>query len=180
MFTGLVQDCGIVGAVNQTKSGMKLTVQTKLPKEDLSIGASVACNGVCLTVTQREKIDSKRSSVLFDVGPETIAKSGFALRKVGDKVNLEPALRQGDPLGGHSVLGHVDGLAQVLSFEKSGECWNLLLKLKAQHLEWVVPQGSIAVQGVSLTIASLDQIDGTIGIMVIPHTLEKTNLHLFL
>ncbi len=183
MFTGLVREVALLEKIEFEEEGASLQIKMRLPSADLELGASVAVNGVCLTVTSAVPVAGDGSGgaghchiVSFFVGRETLARSAFAELKEGDLLNIEPALRQGDPLGGHWVQGHVDGCACVVCWEKQGESQFLTLSLDAPLLKWVVPQGSIAVKGVSLTVAEKKPAEGHIVLMLIPHTLAATNL----
>lgn len=178
MFTGIVRDLGTVEALVETGVGARrLVLRTLLPDEDLQPGASVACNGTCLTVVSREA----GSLVSFDVGPETLARSRWGGATVGDRVNLEPALRLDGALGGHMISGHVDGLARVTqAHASSADFWHLEAELPAPIAHWLLPQGSIALAGVSLTLAEVSPAaaDGSrrFTVMLIPETLRSTNL----
>jgi riboflavin synthase len=177
MFTGLIQDLGLVQSIVERPDGREVVVKTKLASQFLGDGASVACNGVCLTVVRSVALPpSPESEIVFFVGPETLAKTAFGQIAVGSTLNLEPALRMGDPLGGHVVLGHVDGCATVVAHDAVGEARILSLRLEPQWMDWVVPTGSIAVRGTSLTVAGMDDEECVIRIMLIPHTLSWTNL----
>ena len=194
MFTGLVQDCAKVVALEQRPDGLLLKLITSLEPRDLAVGASVCCNGVCLTVLESrlpesedlagqvmsgDSIHSDKFRVAsFFVGPTTAAKTQLARLRRDDRVNLEPSLRVGDSLGGHHVSGHVDGCAQVLKFDvmEDGAAWELLLLLDDSWMDWIVEHGSVAVRGTSLTVAAVDRQARTLSIMLIPHTLAATNL----
>lgn len=178
MFTGLVQDCGRIVDRRRVDGGWEICVETRLPKDHLKVGASIAVDGVCLTVTECSFADL--SQVRFFLGPVTLKKSTFEARLSEEEetflVNLEPALRQGDPLGGHLVLGHVDRLAQVSAFARKGDSFELRLKFQPEDLRYLVREGSVAVRGISLTIAEVEFAAHEILIMVIPHTYKVTNL----
>ena len=193
MFTGLIQDvAGVVDAVLQEGGAgetLRLVLATHIPLSKFEMGASVACNGVCLTVVGLHDVPATGETLLeFDAGPETlrVARLGF-LRK-GAAVNVEPALRVGDPLGGHDVSGHVDTCLKVHSFgEWEGGFWRLVLEVPSAFRKYLIPKGSICVRGVSLTIADIAEVaqltnsTGTLatalcGIMIVPHTLAHTNL----
>ena len=155
MFTGIVQ---ALGRVRSFEDG-RLVVERGLV--DAAIGDSVAVNGVCLTVVARGE-----ETLAFDVVPETVSRT----RPFGDAVNLEPSLRAGDPLGGHVVQGHVDGVGRIRGVDEDG----IWVDPPAALLRYVVEKGSIAVDGVSLTIAELD--DAGFRIALIPHTRAVTTL----
>jgi riboflavin synthase len=175
MFTGLVQDVGRVAGVEPAGHGLNLLIATqRLPHQRLELGSSVACNGVCLTITSHDG----SGAVGFFVGPETLVRTDLARLSPGDRVNLELALRMGDELGGHVVLGHVDGCALVHAMEDGAgdQSSFLTLKMPQDWMAWVVQKGSIAIKGVSLTVAAVDAEGCLVRIMLIPHTLDHTNL----
>jgi riboflavin synthase alpha subunit len=137
--------------------------------ELLSVGASLAVSGVCLTVTELTREES-----LVELSPETLRRSTLGDLRAGSEVNLEPALRMGDPLGGHWVQGHVDGTLAVLAVETVGDHREVTCELPAELAPFVVEKGSIALDGVSLTVATLDERGFRVAL--IPHTLEVTTL----
>jgi riboflavin synthase len=170
MFTGLVEETGLVRAVARGPRGGRLTVSAGERCAASGIGASLAVNGVCLTVVERGP-----DGLAFDLGPETLERTALGDLRPGDAVNLERPLRVGGELGGHFVLGHVDGVGVVAGLERTGESARLAVALVDRELEpLVVPQGSIAVDGVSLTVAALEPM--TFHVMLIPHTLAVTTL----
>ena len=138
-------------------------------RQDAAAGDSVAIDGVCLTV-----VAAGAGTLAFDVVPETFTRTALGALTPGSAVNLEPALRAGDALGGHYVQGHVDGVGAVRSVETEGEGKRVWFDAPADVLRYVVEKGSIAVQGTSLTVAALD--DGGFAVALIPHTLEATTL----
>ena len=158
MFTGLVREVGRVVAFE----GGRLRVESSLAA---AIGDSVAVDGVCLTV-----VDGDRRTLAFDVVPETQARA----KPFAAEVNLEPALRAGEPLGGHYVQGHVDGVGAVRSVGREGDGARMRVDAPEGVLRYCVEKGSIAVDGVSLTIADLD--DGGFAVALVPHTLAVTTL----
>jgi riboflavin synthase len=162
MFTGLVETTGTITGLGEGR----LSVRAPLP---LAPGDSVAVNGVCLTAT-----DVGEGSFDADVMPETLRRSSLGGLGEGDRVNLELPLRAGDPLGGHVVQGHVDGLGTIQSVDEEGLSRVLRIAASAELLRYVVEKGSIAVDGVSLTVADVDG-DG-FAVSLIPETLERTNL----
>lgn len=169
MFTGLVQDIGIVRAVERHGEDMSAEIETGLRLENMSIGASICCAGVCLSVT-----DKAEKSFFVDISAETLSKTSLVQWAVGRRINLEPSLRLGDELGGHFVFGHVDGLARVEAFEASGG--SLFIRLKAPDgLErFIAAKGSVTLDGVSLTVNRVEGIFFEVNI--IPHTAENTTL----
>jgi riboflavin synthase len=169
MFTGLVQDLGTVHRVDQTADGVRLSVRSPLAAE-LSEGDSVAVNGVCLTAI------GLCGGELFgaDVMHETLRRSSLGEVESGSPVNLELALRASDRLGGHIVQGHVDGLGTVVEVREDGFSRVVTIAAPADVLRYVVHKGSIAVNGVSLTVSAVDE--GTFAVSLIPETLERTTL----
>jgi riboflavin synthase len=162
VFTGLVRE---VGRVVSFADG-RLTVESSLAA---AIGDSVSVNGCCLTV-----VDGDRRTLAFDAVPETLARTTLARLEPGAGVNLETALRVGEPLGGHYVQGHVDGVGRVRTLEPEGEGVRLWADAPSGILRYCVEKGSIALDGVSLTIAALD--DEGFAVALVPHTLAVTTL----
>ena len=168
MFTGLVKDLGTVTAVDSTPDGVRIGVRTALAPE-ISEGDSVAVNGVCLTATRIAD-----GAFAADVMHETLRRSSLAEVREGTPVNLELPLRPADRLGGHVVQGHVDGLGTVAGIHEDGFARVVEIAAPPELLRYVVEKGSIAVDGVSLTVASVT--DRTFTVSLIPETLERTNL----
>jgi riboflavin synthase len=166
MFTGLVQDLGTVTAVDAGREGVRLTVGTEL---ELSEGDSIAVNGVCLTAAELAN-----GGFRADVMHETLRRSSLARLAAGARVNLELPLRAADRLGGHFVQGHVDGLGTVRDVREDGFARVVTVETDPALLRYVVEKGSIAVDGVSLTVAGLG--DGWFSVSLIPETLERTIL----
>ncbi|MEO8690229.1 MAG: riboflavin synthase [Solirubrobacteraceae bacterium] len=168
MFTGLVADLGTVSALEATADGVRLRVRSTLAGE-LTEGASVAVNGVCLTATQ-----VAGGQFTADVMHETLRRSSLAEVADGTRVNLELPLRAADRLGGHVVQGHVDGVGAVRDAVEDGFARVVTIGAPPALLRYVVEKGSIAVDGVSLTVASVTE--DTFSVSLIPETLERTNL----
>jgi riboflavin synthase len=168
MFTGLIQQLGTVRAIDDTGDGAKLTIDAAL-SGDLGTGDSVAVNGVCLTAS-----DVDGGSFAADVMAETLRRSTLGAAAAGARVNLELPLRPVDRLGGHVVQGHVDGIGTVLEATDEGFARLLRIGAPPDLLRYVVEKGSIAVDGVSLTVSALDEESLTVSL--IPETLERTNL----
>ena len=168
MFTGLVADLGTVSDVAATADGVRLQVATPLAAE-LSEGDSVAVNGVCLTA-----VSADAQGFTAEVMNETLRRSSLAEVAAGRRVNLELPLRAQDRLGGHVVQGHVDGVGAVSAVEDDGFARVVTIEAPAGLLRYVVEKGSIAVDGVSLTVASVSP--DTFAVSLIPETLERTNL----
>ena len=168
MFTGLVQDLGRISGHELTDDGVRLTVESELAPE-LSGGDSVAVNGVCLTAT----VVGERSFTA-EVMNETLQRSSLRDAQAGTEVNLELPLRASDRLGGHVVQGHVDGIGVVAETEDDGFARRIRVSAPDEVLRYVVIKGSVAVDGVSLTITEIDDTSFTVSL--IPETLERTNL----
>ena len=168
MFTGLVAATGEVSAAERGPDGLRLRVETPLAGE-LSAGDSIAVNGVCLTA-----VDIDERGFRADVMEETIGRSTLGLVRPADRVNLELPLRVGDRLGGHIVQGHVDGMGMVDSVDDDGFSRRVRITTPPETLRYVVEKGSIAVDGISLTVASVTDV--AFSVSLIPETLERTNL----
>ena len=169
MFTGIVEEKAPV----LRRAGARLVVAAGVTLDGTRVGGSVAVNGVCLTA-----VEVNCESVGFDLGPETLARSALGDLATGDEVNLERPMRLDGFVGGHLVLGHVDGVGLVASAERDGGMARLRIEWQDDALApLLIPKGSVAVDGVSLTVAALDA--RAFEIMVIPHTLERTTLGAF-
>lgn len=169
MFTGIVRERGRVVAVEGGPDGVRLRVEAPLAAAQAAVGDSVAVNGCCLTAT--EVADGRIS---FDAVPETLRRTSLGRLRVGAEVNLEPALRAGEPLGGHYVQGHVDGVGRVRSVAGEGEGLRVWIEAPPELLRYCVEKGSIAVEGVSLTVAEL--AGEAFAVALVPHTLAATTL----
>ncbi len=166
MFTGLVADLGTVAEVDASQAGVRLTVRSAL---ELSEGDSVAVNGVCLTATSLYD-----GAFTADVMQETLRRSSLGALEAGSKVNLELPLRADDRLGGHFVQGHVDGLGTIWEVREEGFSHVVTIGAPPEILRYVIEKGSIAVDGVSLTVSGLG--DDWLQVSLIPETLERTTL----
>jgi len=169
MFTGLIREVGVVAAVDGGEDGVRLSVRAPEISAAVAIGDSVSIAGVCLTVVAADD-----GTLAFDAVPETLARSSLGRLQPGTRVNLEPALRAGEPLGGHYVQGHVDGVGTVRSVEPEGDGSRIWIDAPDDVLRYAVEKGSIAVDGTSLTVAALD--DAGFAVALIPHTLAATTL----
>jgi riboflavin synthase alpha subunit len=171
MFTGIVRERGRVLAAERGPNGQGVSFRIEAPTTAAASkpGDSIAVAGCCLTATAVEN-----GSLAFDAVPETIARSNLGRLAEGAEVNLEPALRAGEPLGGHFVQGHVDGVGRVRSLEPEGDGARLSLELDPEILRYCVEKGSLTVDGVALTVAGLD--DDGVEIALIPFTLQETTL----
>jgi riboflavin synthase len=169
MFTGLVRSLGTVSQTAPDGSGgLRLTVRDPMAKS-VQLGDSIAVNGCCLTV-----VTFDAESMTFQLGPETLAKTTFGTMIPGTAVNLEPALRVGDAVGGHFVSGHVDALGAIRSIETNGDWTTFTFTVPESADELLVTKGSIAIDGISLTVVSTEP--GSLSVMVIPHTRAVTTL----
>lgn len=166
MFTGLIEDLGTVAAVERVPEGVRLSVRTRL--DGLRHGASIAVDGVCLTA-----LELKGDRFTADVSPETLDRTTLGERKAGDRVNLERPLALGDRLGGHLVLGHVDGVGELVRRTGAGEGVRIELRLPQGLAPLVVSKGSIALDGTSLTVNELLDPD-QVALFLIPETLRST------
>ena len=169
MFTGLIEDIGKVRKLERSGSSARLAIATALPAAEFLIGDSVAVNGACLTVTT-----IAGTLLSFDVSPETLDRSGLGRLASGDQVNLERAMRLSDRLGGHIVTGHIDCVATVT--ERREESGNILFsfRVSSENLRYVIEKGSVAIDGISLTVNSVTY-DG-FSVNIIPHTAQMTTL----
>lgn len=168
MFTGLVEDLGTVAAVEARVEGARVTISTRFEAADLAHGASIAVDGACLTV-----IDAAPGRFSADVSVETLRRTTLGARKAGDRVNLERPLALGDRLGGHLVLGHVDGVGQILERAKAGDAERVVVRVPRDLARLVVEKGSICLDGISLTVNELPAAD-EVALMLIPETLRAT------
>jgi len=168
MFTGLIEAVGTIGAVTPHPAGMRLRVKTALAGE-LTDGESVAVNGVCLTATA-----SRDGEMHADIGPETARLTTLGGLKAGQRVNLERAMRADARFGGHVVQGHVDGAGVIRAIREDGDSHWLAIDFPEALAAYLIRKGSVAVDGVSLTVAALGQ--GTFDVMIIPFTWSHTSL----
>jgi riboflavin synthase len=169
MFTGLIEDVGVIGALRIEKASAVMTVKTSLNTRAMPLGASIAVNGACLTVVKKAK-----GSFTVDVSPETLRRTNLAQLSVGSRVNLEQPLRLQERLGGHLVTGHVDGVAAVAAIKKEGGFTVFAFAAPASLGALFVEKGSVAVDGISLTVNECART--RFSVAVIPFTLRHTNL----
>ena len=170
MFTGLVQDIGRVERIERRSDAAILYISTAdIPAEDLALGESIAIDGVCLTVEERE-----RGGFRVQAGAETLARTTIGALRPQSRVHLERSLRASDRLGGHIVAGHVDGMGEISARRPVGPSVEIAFRAPREVLRYVVEKGSIAVDGISLTVNRVDEY--SFAVLLIPHTLEKTTL----
>ncbi|MGM0472101.1 MAG: riboflavin synthase [Bacillota bacterium] len=169
MFTGIVEEIGEISRINRGSQSIELETKAEQVLEDIELGASIATNGICLTVT-----DFSQEHFTVDVMPETLRKTSLQELKVGSPVNLERALRLDDRLGGHLVSGHIDGTGEIKSKVREDNAILVTITLPDSLEKYLIPKGSIAIDGVSLTIAHLGEQEFTVSL--IPHTAKITIL----
>jgi riboflavin synthase len=169
MFTGIVRELGRIALIEGGADGVRIVVEAPVTAAGSKVGDSVAINGVCLTVTK-----SANGTLAFDAVPETLRRSSLGGFPPGENVNVEPALRAGEPLGGHYVQGHVDGVGTVRRSEPEGDGRRVWVDAPSELHRYLVEKGSVAVEGVSLTVAELD--DAGFAVALVPHTLAVTTL----
>jgi riboflavin synthase len=169
VFTGIVREVGRVASVRDGDGGMELEIEAPATAASTAVGDSVAVNGCCLTAVT---VHDRRLG--FDAVPETLARTSLGSLAAGARVNLEPSLRAGEPLGGHYVQGHVDGVGTIRSIDEQGDGRRVRVDAPPELLRYVAEKGSVAVEGVSLTVATLE--DGGFAVALIPHTLAETTL----
>jgi riboflavin synthase len=169
VFTGIVRELGRVASVEGGADGRRLVVEAPATAAETAVGDSVSVNGCCLTV---EGIEN--GEIVMHAVPETLSRTTLGSLRAGDAVNLELAVRAGEPLGGHYVQGHVDAVGRVQSVEAEGEGLRVFVEAPDAVLRYCVQKGSIAVDGVSLTVAEL--AEDAFAVALVPHTLEATTL----
>lgn len=169
MFTGIVEEVGIISGVAKSEKSASLTIRASKVLEHTKLGDSISTNGVCLTVTS-----FVQGGFTADVMAETMRKTNLHLLRSGAEVNLERALRAGDRLGGHMVSGHIDGIGTISKYENEDNAVWITIEAPAEILKYVIYKGSIAIDGVSLTVAYVD--DFIFKVSVIPHTKDMTAL----
>ncbi|MGE0488994.1 MAG: riboflavin synthase [Vulcanimicrobiota bacterium] len=169
MFTGLVEEVAQIAALTLRGQQARLSVSTQLVHQDARLGDSIAVNGICLTVVE---IDGQRLS--FDAVAETVRRTSLAGLSAGSPVNLERAVAVGGRMGGHYVQGHVDGTGRLLSVRPEGNGQVFRFATETGLLRYIVPKGSIAVDGISLTVVEVD--DSSFSVWIVPHTMGHTNL----
>jgi riboflavin synthase len=175
MFTGIVTDIGEILAVRPVAQGQlhRLTIACRYPRASIVDGASIACSGVCMTVVEAGE-EGGRTWFAVDAAAETLRLTSVGTWRQGTRINLERALRVGDELGGHVVSGHVDGLAEVAAREDLPDMAHITLRAPDELARFIAPKGSVALDGVSLTV---NEVDGpTFAVLIIPHTLKVTTI----
>lgn len=171
MFTGLVSDVGEVAEIESKGQVLRVRVLCSYPAETIAFGASIACNGPCLTVVGTG-VSGNRSFFELDVGAETLARTNANTWRRGSKLNLERSLKLGDELGGHIVTGHIDGLAEIVNIEDFDGMRKILIRAPQNLARFIAEKGSISLNGTSLTVNSVT--GDAFSILLIPHTLAVT------
>lgn len=169
MFTGIIVELGTIQSIQNSQSGARLSISCPNIAKDTSIGDSIAVNGICLTVTTKHK-----DLLDFDISRQSLNVTTAGLWQVRDKVNLEPALRIGDKIGGHFVSGHVEDIGKIADKIPFGNAQKIIIEAPESILIYAVNKGSIAIDGISLTIVDVDK--ETFSVVIIPHTFKMTTL----
>lgn len=169
MFTGIITAQGTITQVDATRGDKRFVIDTPWDMSAVPMGASIACSGCCLTV-----VEKTQSSFTVDVSEESLSKTSLRDWQVGTKINLESSLKFGDELGGHLVSGHVDALATLVSVTPEGDSHRLKIRVPLELKHFIAPKGSVALDGISLTVNEVD--DDVFGVNIIPHTWIVTTL----
>ena len=174
MFTGIIKNIGIIKELKKTDNGYFLSVTSGLNFTKKDIGTSISCSGVCLTLTKIKK-NNKKNELFFYLSKHTILTSAFKYLKSGDMINLEKSMKYGDEFAGHFVQGHVDTTIKVLNINSNNiKSWTIFFNIPKKFVKFLIEKGSIAINGVSLTIAKI--FSNKFKVVIIPHTLQNTNL----
>ncbi len=169
MFTGIITHSGEIVTIDEGNARRSFRIRTDMDLLRLAIGASIACDGCCLTMVAKDD-----GHFIVDAVAETLAVTSLGFWRVGTKINLESSLRFGDEMGGHLVSGHVDALATVETVVRDGDSWRLNMRVPEQFSRFIAPKGSVALNGISLTV---NAVEGDVfGVCIIPHTWEVTNI----
>jgi riboflavin synthase len=175
MFTGIIDHNGeIIKITKKRNKDISIIVLTRFKPKDIKLGSSICCNGVCLTVCKIKKLKNKLE-LSFDVSNETINCTNFSKLKIGSKINLEKSLRMGDEISGHFVFGHVDEVSKLLTIKRIKGSHQLKFSKSKKLSKYIAKKGSIAVDGVSLTINSSDS--KSFSVNIVPYTWEHTNFN---
>ncbi|MBM4140281.1 MAG: riboflavin synthase [Nitrospira sp.] len=169
MFTGIIVEMGEVAALERRAGILHLSLRAKEILKDVRIGDSISINGVCLTV-----VDVRNDTMRFDLSDETLRSTNLGQLKTGNRVNLEPSLRPDSKLGGHFVLGHVDDIGRIRSKVDMGDTFKVEIEAPAEIMHFLVEKGSVAVDGISLTV--VDILKGSFTVVIIPHTARNTTI----
>ena len=174
MFTGIITDIGRVAAVAERDQGVSLRIETAWDPATIDIGASIACSGVCLTVTALPAQGDNSRWFEVEAWEEALRLTSIGTWTAGTRINLERSLKIGDELGGHMVSGHVDGQAEIIAIKDEGEARRFTLRAPGDLSRFIAPKGSVALDGTSLTVNAVE--GRTFGLNIIPHTWDHTTL----
>jgi riboflavin synthase len=169
MFTGLIEEIGVVQSIKKSAKSARITIKADKVLEEIKLGDSISTNGVCLTATE-----FSAKSFTVDVMAETMRRSNLKDFSPGQEVNLERAMRLGDRLGGHIVSGHIDGMGTIVNYQNEDNAVWITISSNPEILKYIVQKGSIAIDGVSLTVAYVDE--SVFKVSIIPHTKDATTL----
>ena len=174
MFTGIIKNIGVIKELTKKNNGYFLSVISNLNFTKKDIGTSISCSGVCLTLTKIKK-NNKKNELFFYLSKHTILTSAYKYLKSGDIINLEKSMKYGDEFAGHFVQGHVDTTIKVLNINtNNSKSWTIFFNIPKKFRKFLIEKGSIAINGVSLTIAEI--FSNKFKVVIIPHTLQNTNL----
>ena len=174
MFTGIIKNIGVIKELTKKNNGYFLSVISNLNFTKKDIGTSISCSGVCLTLTKIKK-NNKKNELFFYLSKHTILTSAYKYLKSGDIINLEKSMKYGDEFAGHFVQGHVDTTIKVLNINtNNSKSWTIFFNIPKKFRKFLIENGSIAINGVSLTIAEI--FANKFKVVIIPHTLQNTNL----
>jgi riboflavin synthase len=174
MFTGIIKNIGVIKELTKKNNGYFLSVISNLNFTKKDIGTSISCSGVCLTLTKIKK-NNKKNELFFYLSKHTILTSAYKHLKSGDIINLEKSMKYGDEFAGHFVQGHVDTTIKVLNINtNNSKSWTIFFNIPIKFRKFLIEKGSIAINGVSLTIAEI--FANKFKVVIIPHTLQNTNL----
>jgi riboflavin synthase len=174
MFTGIIKNIGTIKTLTKKNNGYFLSVISNLNFTKKDIGTSISCSGVCLTLTKIKK-NNKKNELFFYLSKHTVLTSAFKYLKSGDIINLEKSMKYGDEFAGHFVQGHVDTTIKVLNINSNNsKSWTIFFNMPKKFKKFLIEKGSIAINGVSLTIAEI--FANKFKVVIIPHTLQNTNL----
>lgn len=171
MFTGLVVEMGLIASITKKGTGARLQIKASAVADDAVLGDSISINGTCLTV-----VEKKGGTLAFDLSDETLRSTNLGQLRIKDKVNLEPSLRLDSKLGGHFVTGHIDGIGRIRYKTLEGDVYKIVIKTDPHLVGLLVEKGSVAVDGISLTV--VDVYDDGFSIVIIPHTAQVTTIGL--
>ena len=173
MFTGIIQSTAKLNQIVNKNNNYTFVLESNLRLIKKDIGTSIAIDGVCLTLTKIQKQSESKKKLFFNISPETLKISSLQNKGVGTILNLEKSLKFGDEIAGHFLQGHVDDTGKILSVNKNKNSWIFWIKFKLKFKKYLVSKGSIAINGVSLTINEIK--NSSIRVDIIPHTFDKTN-----